>query len=78
MALALPEAVQADHHGNPSFRVIGRIFATLPDPGHMNVMLDEPGVRTAATDLTAPPAQRIAAGFCGDAKVALRQPREAT
>lgn len=47
LALALPDAVQADHHGRPSFRVNGKIFATLPDPDHMNVMLDEPGIRTA-------------------------------
>lgn len=47
LALALPEAVEEDHHGRPSFRVAGRIFATLWDEGHMNVMLDEPGIRTA-------------------------------
>jgi hypothetical protein len=47
LALALPEAVEADHHGRPSFRVAGRIFATLWDAGHLNVMLDEPGIRTA-------------------------------
>jgi hypothetical protein len=47
LALALPEAVEADHHGRPSFRVDAKIFATLPDPTHMNVMLDEPGIRTA-------------------------------
>lgn len=47
LALALPEAVEADHHGRPSFRVGGRIFATLWDEGHMNVMLDEPGIQTA-------------------------------
>ncbi len=47
LALALPEAVQADHHGRPSFRVNAKIFATLPDATHMNVMLDEPGIRTA-------------------------------
>jgi hypothetical protein len=29
MALALPEAVEADHHGSPSFRVAGKIFCTL-------------------------------------------------
>ncbi len=29
MALALPESVEQDHHGMPSFRVRGRIFATL-------------------------------------------------
>jgi hypothetical protein len=47
LALALPEAVEADHHGRPSFRVNSKIFATLPDEAHMNVMLDEPGIRTA-------------------------------
>ncbi len=48
LALSLPEAVEQDHHGRPSFRVNGRIFATLWDPEHMNVMLDEPGILTAA------------------------------
>jgi hypothetical protein len=47
LALALPETVQADHHGRPAFRVDSKIFATLPDATHMNVMLDEPGIRTA-------------------------------
>jgi hypothetical protein len=47
LALALPEAVEQDHHGRPSFRVAGKIFATLWDEDHMNVMLDEPGIRTA-------------------------------
>jgi hypothetical protein len=47
LALALPEAVEQDHHGRPSFRVGGRIFATLWDANHLNVMLDEGGIRTA-------------------------------
>jgi hypothetical protein len=47
LALALPEAVEQDHHGRPSFRVAGKIFATLWDETQMNVMLDEPGVLTA-------------------------------
>jgi hypothetical protein len=47
LALALPETIEQDHHGRPSFRVAGRIFATLWDPEHMNVMLDEPGILTA-------------------------------
>lgn len=47
LALALPEVVERDHHGRPSFRVAGRIFATLWDERQMNVMLDEPGIRTA-------------------------------
>ena len=40
IALSLPGAAEADHWGNPSFRVYGRIFATVPDAGHLNVMLD--------------------------------------
>jgi hypothetical protein len=48
LALALPDAVEQDHHGRPSFRVAGKIFATLWDHTHMNVMLDEPGILTAA------------------------------
>jgi hypothetical protein len=47
LALALPEAAEQDHHGRPSFRVAGRIFATLWDSAHLNVMLDDPGIRTA-------------------------------
>jgi len=47
LALALPEAVELDHHGRPSFRVGGRIFATIWNDDRMNVMLDEVGVRTA-------------------------------
>lgn len=29
LALALPEAAEADHHGIPSFRVDGKIFCTI-------------------------------------------------
>ncbi len=47
LALSLPEAVEQDHHGRPSFRVGGKIFATLWDDIRMNVMLDEDGIRTA-------------------------------
>lgn len=39
-ALSFPEAVEQDHWGNPSFRVRGRIFATVPDDTHLNVMID--------------------------------------
>ena len=46
LALALPEAVERDHHGRPSFRVAERIFATQWDEDHMNVMLDEGGICT--------------------------------
>jgi hypothetical protein len=47
LALALPGAIEQDHHGRPSFRVANRIFATQRDDDHMNVMLDEGGILTA-------------------------------
>jgi hypothetical protein len=40
IALGFPETVEQDHFGNPSFRVRGRIFATVPDDTHLNVMID--------------------------------------
>lgn len=46
LALALPGAEERDHHGRASFRVAGKIFATVPDSGHLNVMVDEPGIQT--------------------------------
>jgi hypothetical protein len=48
LASDLPEATEQDHHGRASFRIGGKIFATVWDESHMNVMLDEPGIRTAA------------------------------
>jgi hypothetical protein len=36
----MPEAIEQDHWGNPSFRIRGRIFATAPDDSHLNVMID--------------------------------------
>jgi hypothetical protein len=47
LALGLPEAVEQDHHGRPSFRVANKIFATQWDEDHMNVMLDEGGILMA-------------------------------
>jgi hypothetical protein len=47
LALALQDAVEQDHHGRRSFRVGGKIFGTLWDDEHMNVMLDEGGIRMA-------------------------------
>jgi hypothetical protein len=47
LALSLPEAVELDYHGRPSFRVGGKIFATLRAKDRMNVMLDEGGILTA-------------------------------
>ncbi len=46
LALALPGALERDHHGRPSFRVGGAIFATLWDAEHMNVMVEEDAVAT--------------------------------
>ena len=41
IALTLQGVTEQDHHGFPSFRVgDGRILCTLPDSGHLNVMLD--------------------------------------
>lgn len=47
LALSLPDAVEQDHLGRPSFRVGGRIFATLWSEQRLNVMLDEGGILTA-------------------------------
>ena len=47
MALSLPETTEQDHHGFPSFRVAGRIFATLPDAAHLHVMLPDTLVEMA-------------------------------
>jgi hypothetical protein len=49
LALALPGALERDHHGFPSFRV-RRIFATLPDPEHLRLMLAEEDVRAAVAE----------------------------
>ena len=46
-ALSLPEATEHDHHGFPSFRVAGKIFATVPDPEHLHVMVAEEHVEMA-------------------------------
>ena len=49
LALAFPEAVEADHHGIPSFRVAGKIFCTLhQDRPRMMVKLDAEDQRNLA------------------------------
>ena len=41
LALALPEAIEADHHGFPSSRVRSKIFSTLrPETSRLMVKLD--------------------------------------
>lgn len=47
LATALPEVTEQDHHGKPSFRVHGKVIATLPDEGHLNVMAGEHEIRAA-------------------------------
>jgi hypothetical protein len=47
LALSLPQAVEVDHHGFPSYRVGGKIFATQPDAEHLHVMVDESAIREA-------------------------------
>jgi hypothetical protein len=50
IALALPEVTEQDHHGMASFRVRGKIFATVPDDQHLRVMLDEGEIRAAVSE----------------------------
>lgn len=50
LALALPDVVERDHHGRPSFRIGGKIFATIWDERTMNVMIDEAGIRIAVAE----------------------------
>lgn len=40
LALSFPDTCEEEHHDRPSFRVAGKIFATLPDDEHINVLLD--------------------------------------
>ena len=47
IALGLPEATEQDHHGMASWRVRNKIFATVPDEGHVRVMVDEDEIRAA-------------------------------
>ena len=57
LALALPEAVEQDHHGRPSFRVRGKIFATLWSDEALNVMPGEPEIHAlvqTAPDVCSP------------------------
>ena len=50
MALSLPEATERNHHGMASFRVGGRIFATVPDPDHIRIMVDESDILAAVAE----------------------------
>ena len=50
VALSFDDAAERDHHGFPSFRTPRRIFATLPDPGHVRLMLSEEDIRAAVAE----------------------------
>lgn len=48
--LELPGVTEEPHHEAASFRVRGKIIATVPDDGHLRVMLDEHEIRAAASE----------------------------
>jgi hypothetical protein len=50
LALGLPEAIEQDHHGRPSFRVRGAIFATLWSATELNVMVGDELILAAVAD----------------------------
>jgi len=50
LALSLPETTEEDHHGIPSFRVLGKIFATVPDDDHLRVLLDPDATHAAVSE----------------------------
>jgi YjbR protein len=50
LALTFEGASERDHHGFPGFRTPRRIFATLPDEGHLRVMLPEDDIRAAVAE----------------------------
>jgi hypothetical protein len=49
-ALSLPETTEQDHHGINSYRVQNRIFATVPDDGHIRIMVDEAAIHAAVAE----------------------------
>jgi hypothetical protein len=50
IALSFEGAVEQDHHGRPSFRVGGKIFATLWTDEQLNVMLPGDRIEQVAAD----------------------------
>jgi hypothetical protein len=50
-ALSLPDATEEPHFEKSSFRVGGKIFATIPEGGrHLNVFVDEHEVRASVAE----------------------------
>jgi hypothetical protein len=50
IALRLPETTEEPHHDRLSYRVAGKIFATVPDPDHWNVMLDPDAIEAVVAE----------------------------
>lgn len=51
VALTLPEVVEAPHHDMTSFRVAGKIFATMPpEGGRVHVFLDEEQIEASCAE----------------------------
>ena len=46
LAMLDPDATETDRHGRRSFRIGGRVFATLPDDRHVHIVLAEDAVST--------------------------------
>lgn len=54
LALALSEATEQPHHDMTSFRVRGKIFATMPpEGGRLHVFLSEPEVASYCAEFPA-------------------------
>jgi hypothetical protein len=50
MALSLPQVTEQDHHGMASFRIRGKIFATVPNDQHLRVMVDEDEIHATVSE----------------------------
>jgi len=54
IALGLPGSSEEPHHDMVSFRVRGKIFATVtPDEAHLHVFVDEPEVQACVAETPA-------------------------
>lgn len=50
-ALSLPATSEEPHHDMSSFRVAGKIFATVtPDEAHLHVFVDEPEISASVAE----------------------------
>lgn len=52
-ALSLPETTEEPHHEISSFRVRGKIFATVPDDQHVRILVGEDEVTAACAEAPA-------------------------